>query len=199
MGEIAVRPMIHTEARECVNKINANFANVRSLILELYEREGWSALGYESWRECVTKEFDSSQAYLYRQLEAAQTEKVISPMGEKEIPERQLRPLTKLKDNPSQQREAWQQAVDTAPEGKVTAAIVAKVVKEMTAPVKQTEPIKSKPKEVKNGELISEEFKAAFEELFLEVQKEKLSKWRTTSKEAALKYVNCLIDVITIK
>jgi hypothetical protein len=91
----------------------------RHLVLELYEREGWSALGYNTWRECVTAEFNSSQAYLYRQLEAAQTEKVISPIGEKEIPESQLRPLTKLKDNPDQQREAWQHAVESAPEGKV--------------------------------------------------------------------------------
>lgn len=144
---IIVRPMLYKEARGIVDRINASINNVRVLILELYEGEGWTALGYESWRECVTAEFKNSQAYLYRQLEAAQTEKVISPMGEKlEIPERQLRPLTKLKDNPEQQREAWQKAVETAPEGKVTAAHVSKVVKEITGqqeppkPQKQPEP-----------------------------------------------------------
>ncbi|MCX5810166.1 MAG: hypothetical protein NTX36_12495 [Proteobacteria bacterium] len=36
--------------------------------------------------------------------------------------EYQLRPLTKIKD-PDQQREAFQKAVDTAPEGKVTARL----------------------------------------------------------------------------
>jgi len=35
------------------------------------------------------------------------------------IPEGQLRPLSKIK-NPTQQREAWQQALDTAPDGKGT-------------------------------------------------------------------------------
>jgi CHASE3 domain sensor protein len=45
--------------------------------------------------------------------------------------EYQIRPLVKL--SPDQQREAWQQAVATAPDGKVTAAHVAKIVKEMTA------------------------------------------------------------------
>jgi len=44
----------------------------------------------------VVKEFNQNERYLYRQLEAAQTEKVISPLGEKEIPEGQLRPLSKL-------------------------------------------------------------------------------------------------------
>jgi len=70
----------------------------------------------------VVKEFSNSQAYLYRQLEAAKTEKVISPIGEKEIPESQLRPLTRLKDDPEKQRVAWTRAVETAPEGKVTVA-----------------------------------------------------------------------------
>lgn len=64
------------------------------------------------------------QSYLYRQLEAAKTEKVISPIGEKEIPESVLRPLTSLP--PDQQREVFQKAVETAPEGKVTAKHVEK-------------------------------------------------------------------------
>lgn len=139
---IEIRPMIYKEAREVVDKINANMNNVRYLVLDLYEREGWSALGYKSWRECVTAEFKNSQAYLYRQLEAAQAEKVISPIGENEIPESQLRPLTKLRDNPDQQRQAWQKAVETAPDGKITAAHVSKVVKEITGeqPKQKPEP-----------------------------------------------------------
>lgn len=132
MNELTIRKMTDAEARECVSKINNNITNIRSLVLELYEREGWSAMGYASWRECVAAEFQQGQAYLYRQLEAAQTEKVISPTGENQIPERQLRPLTKLRDDPEKQKEAWQKAVDTAPDGKVTAAHVASVVKEMT-------------------------------------------------------------------
>lgn len=150
--ELAIRPMIHTEARECVDKIKSNMTNVRHLILDLYERDGWSALGYESWRECVTAEFKQGQAYLYRQLEAAQTERNISTIIENanNIPEAQLQPLTKLRDDPEAQREAWQQAVDTAPEGKVTAAIVAKVVKEMTAEKSKPEAKEKEVTEAKN-------------------------------------------------
>lgn len=124
------RLMIYQEARECVDKINSNMNNIRTLILDLYEREGWSALGYQSWRECVTKEFQQNQNYLYRQLEAAQVEKNILPIGKtsERIPESQLRPLVFLRDNPEQQREVWKEAVETAPEGKVTAAHVKAVV-----------------------------------------------------------------------
>jgi hypothetical protein len=133
--------MTHREAKECVEKINANMTNIRALVLDLYEREGWAALGYKSWRECVVAEFKDQQRYLYYQLEAAQTEKNICPTGQN-IPERQLRPLTKLRDNPEAQKEAWQRAVETAPEGKVTAAHVARVVKEMTGEEKAAPPQK---------------------------------------------------------
>lgn len=125
MNDLAIQEqMTQQEARECVLKINFNLKNVRSLILDLYERMGWKALGYENWRECVTAEFKTGQSYIYYQLEAAQTERNISTIVENQIPEGQLRPLTKLKDDPEQQREAWQKAVETAPEGKVTAVLI---------------------------------------------------------------------------
>lgn len=89
-------------------------------------------MGYASWRECVKAEFKLQERYLYRQLEAAQAETNICPLGQKQIPETHLRPLTKLRNDPEKQKEAWQQAVATAPDGKVTAAHVYKVVKGMT-------------------------------------------------------------------
>lgn len=117
---LAIKAMTYKEAKACVDGINANMNNIRSLVLELYERKGWDALGYESWRECVVKEFQQNERYLYKQLEAAQVQKVVCPIGQKEeIPESQLRPLVTLRDNPEKQREAWTRAVETTPEGKV--------------------------------------------------------------------------------
>lgn len=46
--------------------------------------------------------------------------------------ERQARPLAALP--PEQQAEAWQEAVDTAPGGKITAAHVTRIVEQRTAP-----------------------------------------------------------------
>ena len=198
MNKPVVRLMIYKEARECVDKIKTNMNNVRELVLVLYEREGWTALGYQNWRECVTAEFQSSQAYLYRQLEAAQTEKVISPIGEKkEIPESQLRPLTKLKDNPDQQKEAWQKAVETAPEGKVTAAHVSKVVNELTGNIAEKKEKEIIKKAVK-VEQIDPEFNAAWESLFRSVKNLKALKWKSMSRDNALRQIQILIDVIEV-
>jgi len=71
-------PMSRDEARQCVARIAHHLEEARALLLELYEREGWRALGYDSWRACVTAEFAESQATLYRQLTAARIERTIS-------------------------------------------------------------------------------------------------------------------------
>jgi hypothetical protein len=41
----------------------------------LYEREGWRALGYATWRDCATAEFGWRERYAYYVLEAARTER----------------------------------------------------------------------------------------------------------------------------
>lgn len=191
----AIHMMTDAEARACVAKINAGLTDVRSLVYELYERQGWSTLGYASWRECVNAEFPSSQSYLYRQLEAAQTEKVISPTGENQIPERQLRPLTKLRNEPEKQRIAWQKAVSTAPDGKVTAALVAKIVKGMVepeAPVKKNG--QNRYDSIREHDLTDNSFRSAFDAFYKELQRAGMGGWKDTSRETARKYIRILLN-----
>lgn len=126
-------PMTAEEARHCAGEIRRHLSGARALIVALHRREGWRALGYASWRECVTAEFEQSQTHLYRQLQAGIIEERISPIGEiGAIPEGQLRPLNRLE--PELQPEAWERAHATAPNGQVTGAHVAEVVREMLAP-----------------------------------------------------------------
>lgn len=70
--------MTADEARACVARATQHLNVARAELLELYEREGWRALGYDSWRACVTAEFSQSQSYLYYQLQAARTERELS-------------------------------------------------------------------------------------------------------------------------
>jgi len=119
------------EARQHVTWIKSALEDARSYLLELYEREGWRALGYDSWRACVQAEFGQSERYLYYQLEAAQTERVLMD-GDGDlhkcatpIPESHLRALAPLaKADPEQAREVWREVEQTAPNGKVTAVHV---------------------------------------------------------------------------
>lgn len=124
-GDI-VRYMVYEEARACRDRIKAHLSEARTDLIALYEREGWRALGYASWRECVISEFGQHQSYLYRLLNAGLVERDISPNGETGlIPEGQLRPLTKL-DNPTLIKAAWEAAQEQG--GKVTAQIVQQAV-----------------------------------------------------------------------
>jgi ParB family chromosome partitioning protein len=131
--------MDKTEAREKTERIKNNLTEARQLLLEMYERNGWGALGYASWREYGQAEFGYSESRIYQLMDAAKTERNISTIVEinKPLPEGHLRPLSRLE--PEQQVEVYQTAVNTAPNGKLTAAHVENVVMELTTP---QEPIK---------------------------------------------------------
>ena len=121
--ETVIRKMTFKEARQCADEIKTGINSIGQKLLQLYEGDGWKALGYSSWRECGQVEFGFKQSHVYRLLDAAEVERNISPNGGNlQIAERQARPLVSLP--PDAQREVWQVAVETAPGGKVTAAHV---------------------------------------------------------------------------
>lgn len=128
-----VTPMGTEEARLCVDAIRHHMDSARKLLLDLYERRGWEALGYESWRECAAAEFEQGERQLYRQLQAAQIERHLTHVTNTPVPERTLRPLAKV--TPMEQPVVWKEAVETAPNGKVTAAHVEQVVERHLDPM----------------------------------------------------------------
>lgn len=198
MDEIIPQTMTSAEARTCIAKINRNLRNTRTLLLDLYEREGWKAINYSSWRECVTTEFKQHQSYLYRQLEAAKIEKNIlplvgnSPIGE--IPESHLRPLASLSF--SDQREAYRKAMETAPEGKVTAKHIEETVREMQ---KAKEPEKKRVDWLRNRgtetDVMSDEFRHAYEAMADAVTNARNAEWSTTSRVTAVKHIVMLLRI----
>jgi hypothetical protein len=65
-NEVAKQPLSAGEARALVDQIKAGLNTVRWQVYRLYEGEGWRALGYASWRDCVLAEFPQSRPQLYR-------------------------------------------------------------------------------------------------------------------------------------
>lgn len=122
--------MSRDDAEVCVQRIRAGMESIRTDVLRLKEGEGWRALGFLTWRDCVEEEFGQSQAYLYRLLSAAKIEREISPIGEKStpIPESHLRELAPLRDEPEAMREVWREVTETHGEN-VTAANVREAVR----------------------------------------------------------------------
>ncbi|WP_422923096.1 hypothetical protein [Singulisphaera sp. PoT] len=124
------KPMNREEALATCQVIRKGLDDIREMALELRDREGWKALGYPSWAECIAGEFGRSKNYINRQIAAALIEQEVVPMGtapaQPRIPERQLRPLAAIE--PGKRAEVWEEAKATAPEGRLTARHVQETV-----------------------------------------------------------------------
>jgi hypothetical protein len=123
--------MSQDEARRAVETIRTNLDSTRRLLLDLYNREGWRALGYSSWRDCAQAEFGQSVAYLYRQLSAAKIEQEMdSPIGE--IPESHMREIAK--SAPEDRPRVIERATELAGDGPRTAKHITQAANEIALP-----------------------------------------------------------------
>jgi hypothetical protein len=84
---------------------------------------------FRTFKEYCKERWGFSRIQAYRLIKAYNVSGNLLPMGNKPTSERQLRPLTHLE--PEQQKQVWNQAVKTAPNGKVTARHVEKVIDEL--------------------------------------------------------------------
>lgn len=137
MGTVTNLGMDLDTARHYIERIQEHLTRAdyhvnqaRKLILDLKERDGWKVLGYGSWRECVTAEFNKSSSTVYRQLSAALVELELSPSGGiGEINERVLRPLTKREYSAEARQAIWAVSQDIVGEGgRVTSGVVEAVI-----------------------------------------------------------------------
>jgi hypothetical protein len=117
------------QARRLVTSINNQSADVRRLVLQLHEGQGWKALGYDSWKACVDGEFVFGRQHAYRLLEAAQVDMRVSPTGDTKLPERHIRELAVAP--PARQAEVYAEAVRSAPESGLTAEHIKSTVQSM--------------------------------------------------------------------
>lgn len=107
-----------------------SFYEVGLALMEIRDRNlHQDVLGFETFEEYCKAKWDFTSNYARRLIGSAETIDNIKnvPIGTLPATESQTRPLSRLE--PEKQREAWREAVETAPEGKVTAAHVNKVVK----------------------------------------------------------------------
>jgi hypothetical protein len=166
-----------------------SFYEVGKSLAEIRDRELYKIKnggGYTTFEAYCKGEWGFNRAHAYRFIDSVKVIDNLSPMGDTPRTERQTRPLSKL--TPDQQREAWQEAVETAPEGKITAAHVQEVVE------------KRRPRLdyhiEKEVDLVDEHFKQAWDALFTELKNASQLKWKSTSKQSARKYIQILLDYI---
>lgn len=175
----------------------SNYFEAGNLLVQIRDNRLYKET-HGTFEEYCRDKWTMTKTHANRLIGSAEVTDNLTPTGVIPKSERVVRPLTKL--NPDQQREAWAKAIQTAPEGGVTARHVYKIVKDMTEEKK--EPEKKKPilklDVPQEPELISSKFQAAFEAMVSAIKNEKGLKWKETSKKDALKCVGILADIITI-
>ena len=136
MSELTQLEMTLEEARETDRLIKRHINTTRYLLLDMRDRKGWKAMGYESFKTYGEKELGYQEAHIYRLVEAAEVSIQIgySPIGESKQPsESQLRPLKAV---PEEARKAiWDEATRKAEEE--NAKLTAKRVEDAVAEWKQ--------------------------------------------------------------
>lgn len=117
----AIQRLLSKDAAErLVAEIKFGAANVRSLLLQLRDGEGWRPLGYRTWDACVEAEFDFSRRRANQLLVAAQIQQRIEKINGNHgshfvLPERHARELAAVPE--TKQLEVYKRALATSPNG----------------------------------------------------------------------------------
>lgn len=126
--------MTRDEAERSNLAIKAGILSIRALLLDMRDRKGWKALGYESFDAYGKAELGYERSHLYELASAAEVEKSLISVrncGQNNIPESQLRPLAPLSNE--ERQKVWEEATARAEEEsrKLTAKIVQEAVENL--------------------------------------------------------------------
>lgn len=132
MNDLIQMEMSLEEARETDRLIKRHINTTRYLLLDMRDRKGWKALGYESFVEYGEKELGFQKSHIYDLTNAAEIGLQIgfSDKSENQPKERHLHPLKQV---PEEERKAiWEEATRKAEEeqAKLTAQRVQEAVAE---------------------------------------------------------------------
>lgn len=145
--------MDYDEATRTIDLLNKTADGVkdgltlyRALLIDLHDREGWKAKNCRSFSECIALFFNQSARYVYRQLAAGRIEQELAGAdghgsGVKDIPERHLRTLSRLK-TPELRARAWAAVVEETSGNPTQRAVEAKV-QAMLAPPQSALPMEA--------------------------------------------------------
>lgn len=166
---------------------------------------------YKTFKDYLKHVWEMGKTHGYRFIEAANvvdtiqmysdTDENVPHGGQNENPsqiiinERQARELAKL---PAEdQVTAWTRAVETAPDGKVTARHIRACIKEMSDSTVQ-KAIRKTRAYVAPEDRISKSFKDSFDAFLDAVNAAILSDYKETSKTAVLRHIAALIEARSV-
>ncbi len=139
--EILPPLMTEAEALQAIGEINSTLNRIRLLLVELEERQGYTALNFENMSQLMQSDlFSKARSTLQKELQAGRIERQYLNVPVGTFPERHFRPLSKLK--PEYYQSAFEQASNLAEGRFVTEKHVSQAVAEL---------LRSEPEAPKKG------------------------------------------------
>ncbi|MDH5525567.1 MAG: hypothetical protein OEY01_16490 [Desulfobulbaceae bacterium] len=172
------------------------FVTVGQALAEIRDRQLYR-VDFPTFERYCNEIFDVARGTAYRYIAAAEVVENVSNWRQKNdneiidvipINEAQVRPLTKLR--PEQQIAVWQAALESAPNGRMTASHVNNVVKKYLGE-KVEKSIRKAQAKVRQAH-VSAEFADAFEVFAEQILKEKQAGYKLTSRAEIIEHLDQL-------
>ena len=138
-------PLSEDQARVVTAKASSYAAMLYRILGRAHERQIWTSLGYGSWHEYVTEEFDMSRSRAYQLVGLYESNNALAATSSadtgEEMSEAQARPLGSLKSDPQAVRQIWERAKVLSVDGDPTATVMAQAVAEYRDPARFVPPL----------------------------------------------------------
>lgn len=213
-----VKPLSTTEAKrltELEGLITRNFKafyDVGCALREIQQRMLYRNT-HERFDDYCKDLWDMARAYAYRLIGAADIvdnlidfnsledtttgtkTRVAHGRHTQPIPqnERQTRALSKF--DPDQQRTVWTEAVNTAPDGKITASHIKKTARRLHLEKVKDTVVKAK-RQANQAPKISEDFRKAFNEFLDAVNIERANEYKHTDRSEVIRHVRIVLEAL---
>jgi hypothetical protein len=136
--ETAMTPSAFEAAEGVIRAGLDTFVEVGAALLTIRDGRGYEHAGYATFETYCLERWGMVYRHANRLIQAAEVVGALGPMGpSNERQARELAPL--LRTDPESIPEVWREAIETAPNGQVTAAHVAEVVERHARPVPEPE------------------------------------------------------------
>ena len=147
------------------------------------------------WSSYCSDLWEMNKRHADRLIAASNVIEILGPIGPI-LPknEAQARPLTLISD-PEDQKQLWQEIVSQAPEGRITASLVERAVRNALGQEREERKGEVK-RRLAREEAMAPDVKKFFADLMMLIDEAKHEKWKQTSKEALVKYLDKIKEIV---
>jgi hypothetical protein len=123
------------EEEKIIERGMKSFVEVGNALMRIRDND-LCTVSHDTFESYCKKRWGMSRPQAYRLIDGAKVTECLSPIGDIPASESVARPLTSIRDEEGELdlikiNEVWQEAVETAPEGVITAAHVKQVVRDI--------------------------------------------------------------------